>query len=71
MSKIKTPILAKLKSLLPVSRAAHEEALAKTKQAAEHDQKWLLGQMQQTVRRNIALESVVAQHGIEVDTQEG
>lgn len=60
----KQSILGKIKSILPVSRRAHEEALAKTNQQAEAGHRWLLEQMKQTVRRNVALESKLAHNGI-------
>lgn len=61
----KTTLFSKIKSLMPVSRAAHDAAVAKEKT----DKEWMLRQMTQTVRRNVALESVVAQHGIELDQE--
>lgn len=59
-------LFGKIKSILPVSRKSHEAAMHQS--AAE--QRWLLDQMQKTVRRNVALESKLAQAGVTTFDQE-
>lgn len=51
---------------LPVSRKAHQEALAKTHQANEMDQAWILAQLKQVTAANIRLERKLA-HGTDAE----
>lgn len=53
---------------LPVSRKAHQEALAKTHHAAEMDQAWILNQLKQVTAANIRLERKLA-HGTELEAE--
>ena len=55
-------LIQTLKNHLPVSRKAHQEALAKAHQQADMDNSWLLTQLKQVTAANVRLERKVA-HG--------
>jgi len=49
-------LIQTLKNALPVSRKAHQDALAKMHNEAEHDKAYLSGQLRQVTAANIRLE---------------
>lgn len=51
---------------LPVSRKAHQEALAKAHHQADLDNSWMLNQLKQVTAANIRLERKLA-HGQEAE----
>ena len=60
-------LIQTIKNHLPVSRKAHQEALAKAHTQADMDNRWMLNQLKQVTAANIHLERKLA-HG--TDTEE-